>query len=852
MNRLQALSERIGMGPVYEIGPFRLDPDAGVLTHMGQPMALGARAVAVLTALVERPNEYVQKSSILDAAWPDVVVEEGNLAVQISSIRRVLARAPGGERWVETLARRGYRFVGPVSEITGDQRPGARGGGPITNLSEPLTSFIGRERELVEIKRLLPDSRLLTLVGIGGIGKTRLALQVAAEVMAAYRNGVWLVNLAPLADPALVPSAVAQVLGVREAAGKPLIESLCGQVKGRQLLLVLDNCEHVLEACAQLADAMLRGAADLTIIATSREPLHVAGEKIHPLVTLSLPEHATNARSVARSEAVQLFVERAREQLPEFALTDVRAPVIAELCIQLDGIPLALELAAARIRTLSIEQITARLDNRFKLLTSGTGNAPPRQKTLRATLDWSYDLLTEQQRVVLRRVGIFSGGFNLDAGSAVAAEGAIDHFAVIDLLSQLVARSLVVADTNTADTRYRLLESTRAYALEKLAESGENDAIKRRHAQFFRELFETAFADWLRMTDADWRTIYPPELDNVRSALEWSLGPAGDEAIAVGLAGASGPVWTTLSLYREGLQRLEAAAACDQKDTSEADQARLWVWLGSLWEPAEPATALAAFERAIRIYQELDDPLGLGLSKVWLARVLATLGRLELSTAALAEAWPAIELAGLPKVLGFHFANSGFLKMQMDDPHGARSDRQRALALYREAGSTLAVAATLHNLATVDWALGDLDAAEASFREAVSMHRMLGHRGPLGFTLANLAGVLTARGNVADALDVAREGVPLLGDSGDAWIFMHHLALRAALAGMITNAARLSGYASAVFVAKGFALQQDDAQAHARLHALLREKLAPDRVEHLLAKGARMSEDDACRLALQN
>jgi predicted ATPase/DNA-binding winged helix-turn-helix (wHTH) protein len=839
------------MSPVYEIGPFRLDPNAGVLTHAGQPMALGARAVAVLTALVLRANEYVQKSDILDAAWPGVVVEESNLAVQISSIRRVLSRVPGGEQWVETLSRRGYRFVGPVNQINCDQRQDASGGGPITNLPAPLTSFIGRERELVEIKRLLPDTRLLTLVGIGGIGKTRLALQVAAEVMAAYRDGVWLVNLAPLADPMLVPSAVAQVLAVRESVGTPLVESLCRQVKGRQLLLVLDNCEHVLEACAQLAEAMLRGAADLTIIATSREPLRVAGEKTYPLVPLSLPDPTANVESLVQSEAVQLFVARAREQLPDFVLTAARAPVVAELCIHLDGIPLALELAAARIRTLSIEQLNARLHDRFALLTSGTGNAPPRQKTLRATLDWSYDLLTEQQRMVLGRVGIFAGGFSLDAASAVVADGAIDQFAVIDLLSQLVARSLVIADTSVADARYRLLETTRAYALEKLAESGETDAIERRHAQFFRELFEGAFAHWLRMSDAEWHATYVPELDNLRSALEWSLGAAGDQAIAVGLAGASGPVWTSLSLYGEGVKRLEAAAARVQRDTSEPDQARLWLWLGLLLEPAEPAKALAAFEHAIRLYQGLDDSLGLGLSKVWIARVLALSGRLESSTAALDEAWPALQRSGLPKVLGFYFANTGFLKMQMDDPHSARTHRQKALSLYREAGSTYAVAASLNNLATVDWALGDLDAAEASLREAVSMHRASGYRGPLGFTLANLAGVLTARGEVVEALAVAREGVPLLSDSGNAWVFMHHLALRAALAGMTMNAAQLSGYASAVFIAKECALQQDDAHAYEQLHALLRERLAPDQLERLLAEGARMSEDEACRLALQ-
>ena len=304
------------MTKIYGIGPFRLDCDAGVLTEAGVPVALGSRAVAVLTALVKRSNEFVQKNSIIDAAWPGVVVEESNLAVQIAAIRRVLAQAPGGERWIETLARRGYRFVGPVTEFRGDLPQNAAGDRQRSNLPEPLTSFIGRERELVDIKRLLPGTRLLTLVGVGGIGKTRLALQAAAEVMAAYRDGVWLVDLAPLADPTLVPSAVAQVLGVHEAARKPVLETLCTRVKGRQLLLLLDNCEHLLEACARLADAMLHAAAEATIMATSREPLRVPGEQTYPLPALSLPDRTANAESMGGSEAVQLFVERAQKQNP--------------------------------------------------------------------------------------------------------------------------------------------------------------------------------------------------------------------------------------------------------------------------------------------------------------------------------------------------------------------------------------------------------------------------------------------------------------------------------------------------------------------------------------------------------
>jgi predicted ATPase/DNA-binding winged helix-turn-helix (wHTH) protein len=836
---------------IYEIGQFRLDAEAAVLTQAGVPVALGSRAVAVLTTLVERSNEYVQKGAIMDAAWPGVVVEESNLAVQISAIRRVLSQAPGGERWIETLARRGYRFVGPVIERPGDRQVSSRH--KRTNLPEPLTSFIGRERELVEIKRLLPGKRLLTLVGIGGIGKTRLALQVAAEVTDAYRDGVWLVELGSISDPLLVPTSVAQVLGVQERAGTPLTDTLCANLKMRQLLLILDNCEHLLNACATLTDAILRSAAEPTILATSREPLHVEGEQTYPLRTLSLPEPLANAEAVADSEAVQLFVERAKGQLPDFALTAARAPAVAELCIHLDGIPLALELAAARVRTLSVEQISARLHDRFKLLTGGTHMALPRQQTLRATLDWSFDLLAEQERAVLRRLAVFTGGFTLEAASSVASDDAVDEFAVIDLLSQLVARSLVVADTGDTGARYRLLETTRDYALEKLAEAEEIDAIQRRHAQYFRDRFHGAHDDWLRMSDSDWHAIYLPERDNIRAALDWALGADGDPVIGIALAGASGALWAESSLLGEGRKRLEAAVARVGAQTPESDQARLWLRLGLLWRMAARTQAVAAVERAVDLYRRLGDGLGLGHSLAELGGMLAITGRHEQATSVLAEAFALLEHAGMGKALGLYFEGSGFLKLFAGDVTGARMHFEKALALYRSAGAESAVLATLINLAESTWALGDLDAALAGLREAVALLRKspLARKIVMAQALTNLAGVHTERGEFAEALAAAREGLPSCEEAGYAWSTLDYLALRAALVGKVANAARLIGFADSTYKAKETSRQPNEARARARLQALLREKLHPDELERLLAEGAKMREDEACRMALE-
>ena len=514
------------MKQVYEIGPLRLDADARVLTHDGAAVALGARGVAVLTALVSRANEYVPKADIMDAAWPGLVVEEVNLAVQISAIRRALARVPGGEGWIETLARRGYRFVGPVVATTGHAAdPAVLADRSRTNLPQALTSFVGRERELAEIKRLLPTKRSLTLTGTGGIGKTRLALQAAAEVLDAYRDGVWFVDLAPLNDPVLVPSALAQVLGIKESVGKSLLDVLCEYARTREMLLVFDNCEHVLGACADLVDALVRAASRVCVVATSRESLRIASEETYPLGVLPLPAANADATAIARSDAVRLFVERARQHRPRFDLEGARARAVAEICVRLDGLPLALELAAARVAVLPVEEIVPLLHQRFRLLTRGSGGELPRQQTLRAMIDWSYDLLDDAEKQLFARLSVFAGGWTVAAAEVVGAEELVAKDDVVYLLIALIDKSLVSADEN--GDRYRMLETVREYAREKLAASGDVAAMRERHRAFFLALVEDAEPKLIGPDQAEWLQRLDVEHDNVRSALEWSQADAG-------------------------------------------------------------------------------------------------------------------------------------------------------------------------------------------------------------------------------------------------------------------------------------------------------------------------------------
>ncbi|TMG83639.1 MAG: tetratricopeptide repeat protein [Betaproteobacteria bacterium] len=532
-------------------------------------------------------------------------------------------------------------------------------------------------------------------------------------------------------------------------------------------------------------------------------------------------------------------------------MTSARAPAVAELCIHLDGIPLALELAAARARSLSIEQINARVGDRFRLLTSGSRTALPRQQTLRAALDWSYDLLAEDERVVLRRISVFPASFTVEAASAVASDERIDEYAVIDLLSQLVSRSLLIADTSAAGTRYRLLETVRAYALEKLVESNENDDRLHRHARFFRDLFECELTDWLNMPDPQWRATYLSELANVRTSLDWSLGPGGEAEIATDLAGASGPLWTTLGLFGEGVQRLRAAMAHIEPHTRELAQARLWLWLGRLLDET-PAQVCPALERAVELYRQLDDSVGLGFSLVRLGRVLALMGKFEQSEAVLTEAWPLLQRAG-PKALDHYHFNLAFLKNLVGDLAGARAHYERALDMARKAQDELGVLATMVNLANVTWGLGEFDTAEESIRQLVARMRTspASTRRLLGFGLMNLAELLIEKKNPDASLELAREGLPLVKADGSAWIFSDYGSLRAGAEGKLVKAALLAGYADFAHAANGGTRSFVTARARLRLQTLLRDNLPADELERFLAEGAKMSEDEACRLALE-
>jgi predicted ATPase len=504
------------------------------------------------------------------------------------------------------------------------------------NLPVQVTSFIGREKQIEEIKSLLAKTRLLTLTGSGGCGKTRLSLQVAAEMLEKYPDGIWLVELAPLADPSLVPQTVASVLGVKEEVGKTLTQTLREYLKPKTLLLLLDNCEHLLDACARLTDTVLTHCGHVQMLASSREGLGIAGEQTYRVPSLSLPDpkQTLTPEILSQSEAVQLFLERATLIESTFVLTPQNAGSVGQLCVRLDGIPLALELAAARVRSLSVEEINARLDNRFRLLTGGSRTALPRQQTLRALIDWSYDLLNEQEKALLCRLSVFAGGWTLAAAEAVGAGEVIEDWEVLDLLTSLADKSLVVAEQSEGQTRYRLLETVRQYARDRLRESGEGEAVQERHQAFFVVLAEETEPQLRGPEQQLWLERLETEHDNLRVALEWR----GDEA-SLRLAGALERFWYVRGHFSEGRAWLGSAFSATAGLGRTAMRAKALNGAGALASSqGDYVSTRTLHEEALAIQRELGNRRGIANSLSGLGSVAKDQGDFALARTMYEEA----------------------------------------------------------------------------------------------------------------------------------------------------------------------------------------------------------------------
>ena len=567
------------------------------------------------------------------------------------------------------------------------------------NLPIQLTTFIGHEQEMVELKGLLGIDRLVTLTGAAGCGKTRLALQVGAEVLESYADGVWFVDLAPLADPELLTQQVATTLGVREAfrstlidalesttqPPRPLIDLITEHLRSKELLLILDNCEHLLEAAAELAGRLLRNAPNLQILATSREALGVAGEASWRVRSLSVPDPAqiNSLETLGSYEAVQLFVDRARSRLGVFNLSPGDAPAVAQICRRLDGIPLAIELAAARVEVLSAEELAIRLDDRFRLLTGGSRTGLERHQTLRAAVDWSYDALSKPERALLERLSVFAGGCTLEAAEEVCAGGVVIKEAVLDLLAQLVGKSLVVADRQTSEARYGLLETIRQYAREKLLASGEGEHARECHLQWCLALTARAERGVWGSEQTAWFDVLESEEDNLRQALDWTI-TSGEAESALQLVVALGRFWMVRGRAKEGGRWLRDALALDASDRPYLRaQALTQAGMIAMTYEGDAVTARSCASEALDLFRELGVRRGIFWSLHSMAVLSAAEGNLEEAAGYADEAVEVARSTGHEQSIAYALLVQGSVAMASSDHVAAQTLQAEALPMLR-------------------------------------------------------------------------------------------------------------------------------------------------------------------------
>jgi predicted ATPase/DNA-binding winged helix-turn-helix (wHTH) protein len=609
-------TEASSSGEVISFGPFRLSPAERLLEKAGAPVNLRGFALDILITLVSRPGKLVTKKELFDQFWAGTTVGEATLRVHVSALRRALSDGQEGARYVTNIPGRGYCFVAPLlrtAASSGTTALDGIAGLPPHNLPARTGRIIGRDGVIQATAEQLLAQRLVTLVGAGGIGKTTVAIAVADLLLASFRNAVSFVDLAPLADPLLVPSALASVLGLIVQSENPL-PTLARFLRNKRALIVLDNCDRMIEAAAQLVDRIFKQAPNVHILVTSREPLRVDGERVHRLRPLAVPpsSRGLTAKDALNFSAVELFVERVAASSEGFELSDANAADIADICRRLDGIALAIELAAGHVDAFGVGGLAARLADRFRLLALARRTALPRHQTLRATLDWSSELLPESERVILRRLAVFAGSFTAEAATAVVAGTDFAPSHVVELVPNLVAKSLVTADVGGAVAHYRLLETTRAYALDQLTKSGELEPTARRHAEYHRDVFERAEADWETTPTSEWLAVYLSQIDNMRSALDWAFSPSGDTEIGVALAVAAVPLWFQLSLMDECRSRVERALATFDPEASHRTRRDMKLF-------AALATAMvftnrgahseihAAWTSALEIAERFDD-----------------------------------------------------------------------------------------------------------------------------------------------------------------------------------------------------------------------------------------------------
>jgi predicted ATPase/class 3 adenylate cyclase len=723
------------------------------------------------------------------------------------------------------------------------------------NLPIQLSNLIGRERDIADARKRLDSYRLVTLTGAGGVGKTRLALQLGAELLNDYPDGVWFVELAALSDPELIAGAVAAVLSIRTPADRTPAEALVESLRHRQILLILDNSEHILAECATLTVKILGRCPNVRMLVTSREPLHVDGECVYRVPSLAIPEsgEALDAQSLGRFGAIALFNERAVASGAHFTVSDANARVVANICRRLDGIPLAIELAAARVRVLSVSDIAQRLDDRFHLLEGGTRTALPRQRTLRALIDWSHELLAEPERVLFRRLSVFSGTFGINAATNVCTDDRIPAGDILNLLSSLDDKSLVAAEHTSGDPRFRMLESIRDFADERLVAAGERHSFRCRHAAYYRDLAITAQREYSRREEAAGSLeALHADLDNCRSAMDWAFGEGADPELGSTIATNMSTYWETHGLESEGLARLETALDRLRPDGSPASRAAVLVAITSLAYPTRQfRRSLDAAQRAAQIARALGDDALLGRALRAEGDVFSQFGRYDEAAQSLEQALVHLRAAHLDRLADGCLQDQGMNENARGRFDAARRVYEELRERFRAQGDLVRFGVVTLNLAETEFGAGNTGTATNLLEEIVPVFEAAPH-----FILAvrcNLASYLLAAGETERAKAVAHTALQLCevhGYGEFAIVPLETLALVAAIESDVRKAARIVGFTEAAVKASDAPRERTEQLGYDRLMDLLRKSLSQAELERHLAAGAAMPQEMAIQEAL--
>jgi predicted ATPase/class 3 adenylate cyclase len=726
------------------------------------------------------------------------------------------------------------------------------------NLPPQLTSFVGRDAVVTDIKALIEQHRLVTLTGAGGAGKTRCAIQVGAELLDGAGEGVWLVELAPISDPILVANVVAQALNVQERPNRSILDTLLAYLKHKRLLLILDNCEHVIDEARRVVAAILHDCPEVYILVTSREPLNISGEETYRMPSLAVPTSAEMLvkEGMSRYGAVQLFVDRAVSNDKRFTLTEENAPHVSEICRRLDGIPLAIELAAARVKVLAPAQLARKLDERFRVLTGGDRAALPRQQTMRALIDWSYDLLSNDERALFRKLSIFAGGFTLETAAAVCSEDERDEIVVLDLLSSLVDKSLVQAEEVGGATRYRLLESTRQYAREKLNDAGEEDAVARAHARAFVSFAQRLDDAWETTPDRLWLEQAEPEMENFRAALAWAFAARGDALLGQHLTCAMRRAWQIVAVA-EGRRWVRIARECvDAETPAEVVAALDLAEADFAGASTQYRASLVAGERALAQYRRLADPLRVAEAEWRVGATLVFLEKIVEAEALLHEALGKARALGARKSVSVVLRTLADARNLAGDFAGARQLHRDALAAAQHAGAERSEAVSAANLAEAEFQSGNIAAALELAREALRVLRAFHSTWNIALVLHNEAAYLVALRRFDEARTSAREALAAARDTQYSVALpfaLQHLAAIAALrastgAPIIEDrrrAARILGYVDARLAALEALREYTEQQEYDAMLLALRKAIGEDDLLKLMTEGSTWSEDQA-------